>query len=502
MRKHRSIGFAVSLALGALPACNALTGVDQLEVSSGGDGSGAGGSGKSSSSGGAMQPTTSLIPVTGVTINEVSINQGVKRLLMSGGQPVTTGTPVVVGRDGLVRVFVAAGSSFTGGNVTMRLYVGEGAVPIEVTQAINGASTDAQLASSFNFKVPGAAITANAKYSVVVGKISPVPMAPPLTWSGTLPAESVGAELKVTIVPIKYQGRLPDTSQGMLDSYQKAFLGMYPVPKVTITVRAPWASSVSVDASGNGWSQLLMALADTREADGAASDVYYFGAFNPTAAFDSFCGGGCVAGLGLLSDNPTDTYSHAAIGLGFADSEPTATACHEIGHNHGRRHAPCMTPDPDPSWPKDSGHANGDTGSWGYDIVNAALHAPTSTDIMGYCDNRWIADYTFNAILDRVKTVNNALVVIPEDQRDRVYERVLIDGRGHVEWAAPIRLHAPPMAGPKTIEVERDGVNEAITGQFIPFDHLEGGVLFWPASSSRAGAVRLDVSGKSVRLTR
>ena len=84
----------------------------------------------------------------------------------------------------------------------------------------------------------------------------------------------------------------------------------------------------------------------------------------------------------------------AAVGW---DKLPSASgvAAHELGHNFGRSHAPCGgVASPDPNYP----YAGGVTGQWGYDLVAGTLKPPTNTDLMGYCGNTWISDYTYMGV--------------------------------------------------------------------------------------------------------
>jgi hypothetical protein len=42
-----------------------------------------------------------------------------------------------------------------------------------------------------------------------------------------------------------------------------------------------------------------------------------------------------------------------------------------------------------------------------------------------------------------------------------------------------------------------------VKGSFYRFDHLDGGIAFWPAGERKTQAIRIDVAaGKTVRLSR
>ena len=79
---------------------------------------------------------------------------------------------------------------------------------------------------------------------------------------------------------------------------------------------------------------------------------------------------------------------------------------HELGHNLSLQHAPCGAGGPDPSFP----YSDGSIGAWGYDFRNGGrLVPPSATDLMGYCDPKWISDYSFtNALRFRLSDADSA----------------------------------------------------------------------------------------------
>jgi hypothetical protein len=489
----------LALALGAAcaPACGG-SGTNPLS-------GGVGGGDTSTGSLGIMLPPPRLVATAGVTIKEIALYQAVKRPLMASGMPATSDTPIVAGRDALLRVFVDVDMSHV---LTGRLFFDDGGAPIEVKQTIALSSTDAKLDSTLDFDIPGARITPTTKYHVAVGEIEAEPtenpLAPtyPATGSDPMPGQSNGATLKIMLAPISYKGSVAKLSAQRIQEYTDGFRAMYPAPTVVVTVRAePIVWTNTVDANGNGWSELLDHVAQTRVNDKAPKDVYYFAPFAPTASFGQFCGGGCVAGLGLLGQ-ASDSFSRAAIGLGYeGDADGIITAVHETGHNHGRQHAPCQVPDADPQYP----HKGGQDGVWGYNFITKKLFPPTITDMMGYCTPVWISDYTFKGLFDRMKLVNGAQrVIVPEALRDRMYDRALVHADGSVQWLPSLRMEEPPTTEvEKSIVIESGGVAETAKAAFYRFDHLEGGIAVWPATERTTTAVRIDVApGKTVRLTR
>jgi hypothetical protein len=494
LTKKRALSIAALLGLAAINGCNSVTGVGDLEIGDRGP---------------SVTPLASLLEMPGLRVKEIALYQGVKRPLMADGKPAESKIPIIEGRAALLRVFVEIDPTFSGKDVTARVFFDKDPTPLEITKAITGNSSDDKLDSTLNFDIPGEKVSAEGGYRVLLGELSgalprgPVAKTYPEKGYDPFPVTSVGETLKIVIAPVAYgadgSDRLPDLSEAQMKMYTDAFYAMYPAPKVEITVRAepiPW--KYAIGPGGNGWGELLDHVGNTRQKDGVAPDVYYFAPFMPTANFGQFCGGGCVAGLGMLGQ-ANDSHSRAAIGLGYTGAETGVTALHEIGHNHGRNHAPCGgAQGVDPKYP----HSGGKDGVWGYNLVSQKLYSPETTDIMGYCSPVWLSDYTFTALADRIKLVNHAKVVFPPESLNRLYDRILIGPEGELKWLERARLATPPMAEPTTLIVESDGMNEAVDAQIYRFDHLEGGIVTWLASERPLKAVRLDVKGKNVRLAR
>jgi hypothetical protein len=523
MSNRRTLFATALLLTGALPlsACNALTGVDDLVISGGagaGDATGAGGA-VSGSGGGATSsdaassstgepPPPPFVAAQGVSIGQIALYQGVKSVLMQDGSSPSSKVPVVAGRQALIRVFATADATYDGSPVTARLDLGVGA-PIEVQQVLQGTPSDGALQSTINFDVPASAMAPGMSYRVDLlqppshSKGNNPSAGYPASGSSPIPAQSTGKSLKIELIPVSYGAdgsqRLPDTSAGQLQAYKERFFKLYPVADVEITVHDPFAWNSKVSANGSGWDALLDEIANLRQSDNAPADLYYFGIFSPTQSMNQFCGGGCVAGLGMIG-SPQDAYARAAIGLGFPGDVATETAVHEIGHTHGRQHSPCGgAQGTDPAYP----YSGASIGVWGYDLLDRKLLSPDDvTDVMGYCDPVWVSDFTYAAFFKRIKFVNNASVFYPPEALDRTYQRARLDGEGHLTWMSDARIHAPPMAEPLAITVQTALGSESVEAQLYPYDHLPGGVLVWPQPKSATKAITVARAGKTTTLSR
>jgi hypothetical protein len=108
--------------------------------------------------------------------------------------------------------------------------------------------------------------------------------------------------------------------------------------------------------------------------------------------------GNGVAGVAYVSNPATFPAQVARAALGW-DYIPSGSivAAHELGHNWARNHAPCGGPSGiDLNYPR----ADGSTGGFGYALSSGTLEPPTSSDIMGYCDSKWISEYTYSAVMN------------------------------------------------------------------------------------------------------
>lgn len=445
--------------------------------------------------GGAVDPDAapdddSGIPVSqnaampeGLTISEISGFQTVKVPIMKNGVATVGKAPLVANKDALIRVYVTVDGSWTTHNVVGLLDVTSGG-STQTFKAIisaSASSTDDAIYSTLNFKLPASVVTADATFKVRV--VEQVKTAPPsdqpsptrYPQDGTstvgMGVKSSGAQVKITLVPIKYNadgsGRLPDTGASQMSTFKTTMVEMYPVPDVVFTMHAAvnWGSAVA--ANGSGWGQLLQMITNLRQQEGAAPDVYYYGAFSPAASFAQFCGGGCVAGLSSVSQNLGDSWARASIGLGYSGLESAYTMAHEVGHAHGRNHAPCGgAQGVDPSYP----YSGAGIGVWGYSMPDQALIPPTmGKDIMGYCQPQWISDYTYGAIFTRIKALNGAAWV-PGAARN--YRWALVDEKGGVTLGERFTSTWPPGG--------QDATFGGMKGWYYPFDHIPGGQFVVP----------------------
>jgi len=145
---------------------------------------------------------------------------------------------------------------------------------------------------------------------------------------------------------------------------------------------------------------MLMSL---RDSDHAPAGAYYYALVNAADTYDAYCGGSCVTGQSYVTETPADASFRVGSGVGFSGENTAWTLVHEVGHEHGRSHAPCDAGGADPSFP----YAGGSIGVWGYDARTHTFEDPSEqSDFMGYCWPTWTSDYTWSAIFERTVAVS------------------------------------------------------------------------------------------------
>jgi hypothetical protein len=434
----------------------------------------------------------------GVTISEIAMFQAVKIDLEKGGTRVPKrNADVVAGREGVLRVYVSGASGELVGKLELSTPGGTATV-ITTKWTPSATPSDGSLASTLNFDVEAGALAIDTSFMVSLHTAIDSGTGPTdgarYPASGTpepLGARDTGPALKITIVPVKDgSGRLPDVSAAQVEEYRRSAYAMYPARKVEITVRAPYDWGGRIDASGGGFDELLDSMVSLRVSDRAPRDVYYYGAFANASSFDAFCGGGCVTGLCGLTDDPMDATVRACVGVGFTGKYSAETMTHEVGHAHGRYHAPCGgAAGTDPRYP----YSGARLGVWGYDVVAKKLMDPAkNVDLMSYCNPVFVSDFQYQGLLERMASIaTTKMIKLPAPA---TYRFVRVRGDGALSWGRRVELHEPPLGGARAIAFDdaRGTTTLRATGHYYPYDHLAGGMLLVPEPKVPYAALRVE----------
>src|SRR3954468_434373 len=314
--------------------------------------------------------------------------------LVQSVQDLSGSIPLVQNRDAYLRVFPVADIANTPAPVIqLRLLLGgvPQGLPIIVnpTRAtVPTAADESDLNNSWNYRVDKSLIQAGLSIEATVDPTNTVIESNESDNVSTLTPLDIRPvpTLSVTMLPIL------QTSNGLVgnvtDANKSAFLdvtrSMHPINGVDIQVRGtPITTSTALASNGDGWIDALNQVNAAALADGR----YYYG-----VAKVNYPSG--VAGIAYVSQ--PSLASRAAMGW---DAFPTAAVvmAHELAHNWGRKHAPCGGPsDVDGSYPDPAGL----TDSYGLDLSSAqpTLKPANLSDIMGYCDTKWVSEYTYRGV--------------------------------------------------------------------------------------------------------
>lgn len=452
-----------------------------------------------------------LTVAEGVKIEEIAIYQSLKRTLVKDGKAVTSKIPLIAHRAALIRVFYKTDSKYDKKEVTARLII-KGFDGVDVKVTLGSSSSEDNLASTINFYPPRQMINDPMEFSI---ELLQERAKEQKNADGRYPAEGYGKvtvagkknTLRVMLVPFRYKAdgsnRLPDLSAGQVQKFRERFLQLYPVSDVKITVRDPIDWTGQISGMGQGWQEVGLRLMQVRTADNVSDDTYLYGIFNPASSLQAFCGFGCMLGVTLLNNTPPDKGNvtlRLALGVGFK-GRATNTAAHEIGHSHGRKHVNCgpgIAPNSiDTDYPSDSAHSGGKIGLWGFDMITRSLVKPSKTDIMGYCEDKWISDHNFIAFWNRGKNVNLASWQLPPGGSFS-YDLITLDAVGRPRWRQPVKRRRPLAGGDPVVVILDD--RTTAQGQLFSFDHMPGGWLFVPRTG--ASTVAFSHGGRTVRVHR
>jgi len=181
-----------------------------------------------------------------------------------------------------------------------------------------------------------------------------------------------------------------------------------------------------IGPSEASWGEILKKLTDMRnKTSSVPADAHWY-AMVPFKVPQ-----GAIAGYGSLPGK----VAAGRVPVAYENLENGADIlAHELGHNFNRYHSPCGTTDGlDPNYP----YTGARLGDYGWDlecaaggkvqsIPNGYVVPATSFDVMSYCQDEWISEYTYRGILSyRGSSPATSATLSAEEGRDphRVRQR-------------------------------------------------------------------------------
>jgi CARDB len=415
--------------------------------------------------------------------------------------------PLIKDRDGYLRVFVTANQSgATAPKARVRLYH-NGQLTSEqlinppgllAPQAINEAS----LGSSWNLPVSRTLIQPNLSILVEVDPENAVIEGN--ESDNVFPASGIPLPLEVrtpapfhvTLVPVKQKDNsVGNVTEANKNGFLAAAMKMYPLPGYDVLVGSVLVSDTAVVDANNtnkAWNGILEEVNARRLADN--STRYYYGVVNPP-----YTSG--VAGVGYVGLPPS------AVGWDMLPSG-ASVAAHEWGHNWGRQHAPCGgASNPDGGYP----YSGGVIGVYGFDLETSALKPASAHDIMGYCNNEWISDYTYRGVLE-YRGTSSAVAAAGS----MIQPALLVWGRivgGQMDLHPAFQIAARPVLpsrdGPYTIQGRAADGSSLFSLRFAPSEvaddrhgekHFAFAIPLAPERASRLAGIRLLGQGRQISM--
>ncbi|HEX7602789.1 MAG TPA: hypothetical protein VF316_14335 [Polyangiaceae bacterium] len=429
-----------------------------------------------------------------LSISEIAVYQTVKIDVMKDGSSVDVlNAPIVAGKKGILRAWVSPKPKKAWHaralDAELHLSNAAGEQVLVDHETLAGASDDDVLASTFDFPFDPSTLTPDTRYALWVrdpklvasggDKLGAIRFPTGTGATETLAVSSNPGPIKIKIVPVDYEGWLPDTSPTQLDRYRAELLDLYPAATVELSVRAPMVSK-TLD-----WGEVLSQIAQTRSLDAPAADVYYVGAFVPGATYADYVKNGALAGLAWMS-------SMTCVILGYAGTESVTALAHELGHDMGRAHAPCGNPaGVDELYPYD-GAALGVNG-WSTSLQQ--LVPESESDVMSYCQPTWVSDYTYAALDAHIRAMYAQKDTVGSVAPER-FRRIWIGADGAMRDGG-IVLESAPGGALTAVNVRTSSGSKVVTGFYYPLDHLPGGYVLVPADVG-ATEIRLPAITTSV----
>lgn len=243
------------------------------------------------------------------------------------------------------------------------------------------------------------------------------------------------------------------------------------------------------------------------------SSTHYYGMVSDSGGFMR----GCAVGIPhTVASGPTGSSNW---GWDFDGSYGDWYGGHELAHTYGRFHAMYCGASGGAAYPYTGGNISpataGNTAIYGFDIETRAIYGPTWKDVMTYCANQWVSDFTYEGLMsyfkaNPVRAADAGLVRIAAG--DRLLIGGVIDPETNTAHLDPIyRVPAveeitPPDSGDYAIVLRGSSGQELARYPFTPIP-AEGGAADVPGARTVvyllinalvpdvAGTTRVEIEG-------
>ncbi|MBA3346778.1 MAG: hypothetical protein H0T44_15995, partial [Gemmatimonadales bacterium] len=359
--------------------------------------------------------------------------------------------PLVDGRDAYLRVFVLSNeASSATPEVRVRVYVrGDLRSTLRVPARGSSAPTskdESRLGSSWNVRIPGSlvgpglSVLADVDPENTIAERNEADNDFPASGTPQAVVVRTAPALGVRFVPVRQRANdlQGDVSAANKSRFLESARRMFPLPGSESDVHAVYTTTTSdplqADDGNGAWFTVLNEIDALRVAEGTSRN--YYG----------------VVRIGYPSGLSGMGYLGLPTAIGYDDElDRSRVMAHELGHNWDREHSPCGNPGGvDSRYP----YPGGLIGVYGLDVPSEELKAPSVPDIMGYCRDPWISDYTYRAVLDYRGAGSAASAMAAREQLCLLVWGRIVDGRPVLEPAFEVvtRPTLPKETGPYSVE--------------------------------------------------
>lgn len=206
--------------------------------------------------------------------------------------------------------------------------------------------------------------------------------------------------LRLRITNVRYQvgGTTYLAANSHLDRLESWLRRAYPISSLSVsraTFTYPSSGLPNVDTL-NSWLAFIKLL--RRIFTGEDGRTVYYGMVDDGGGFMR----GKAAGIpGTVASGPTGTPS-GSFAWDTDGSYGDWYGGHEIGHTRNRYHAEFCGATGGATYPYPNGRISpaltGNTAIYGFDIGNRTIYDPNWKDVMTYCQNQWVSDFTYEGI--------------------------------------------------------------------------------------------------------